>query len=289
MANRTIILIASLLALASVGGAQAAAAKPSCDRACLRGMVTAYLNALTRHRPGALPLARGVRFTENTQDLKPGQGLWKTISGLGTFRQDILDVHAGIAGSYETIEVQGKPALLVLRLKVKDRRITEIETQVTYDKADGALFDPSTLAAANPAMTATPEAAARVSREEAIRIAGLYPMGLQAGSFVQVDTPFAPDAYRDENGVITAGPPCTRNADCKDIKTENIAPGRTGFQTRVVAVDEEAGIVWLRMSWARGPGTRLVVWEAFKIWGGQIHAVEAFMKRAPVEQTSGWD
>jgi hypothetical protein len=43
------------------------------------------------------------------------------------------------------------------------------------------------------------------------------------------------------------------------------------------------------MSWARGPGTRLVVWEAFKIWGGQIHAVEAFMKRAPLGQTSGWD
>jgi len=287
MARQRIGLIVGLLLLASAGAA--AAATPDCDRACLKGAIDGYLKALVRHRPSELPLARGARFTENTQDLKLGEGLWRTAASVGPFRQDILDVRQGVAGSYVVVQDGGKPALLVLRLKLKGRRISEIETQVTYDKADGALFDPDALTTASPAMAMTPEASARASREEAIRIASFYPKGLQAGSFVTVDAPFAADAYRDENGVITAGPPCTRNADCKDIKTENIAPGRTGFQTRVVAVDEEAGIVWLRMSWARGPGTRLVVWEAFKIWGGQIHAVEAFMKRAPVDQTSGWD
>ena len=288
MLGRMIVLIAGLIALGSAGGAEAAA-NVSCGRACLRGMITAYLDALPRHRPGALPLAKGMRFTENAQDLKLGDGLWKTVTGVGSFRQDILDVRQGVAGAYVVVSAQGRPALLVLRLKVKGRRIAEIETQVTYGKLDGALWDPDALKAASPAMTAAPDAAARVSREEAIRIAGFYPKGLQDGSFVTVDVPFAPGAYRSENGVYTAGPPCTRNAGCKDIKTEDISPGRTSFQTRVAAVDEDAGIVWLRMSWARGPGTRLVVWEAFKIWGGQIHAVEAFMKRAPVEQTSGWD
>jgi hypothetical protein len=234
-------------------------------------------------------LAPGARFTENAQDLKLGEGLWRTAQAVGPFRQDILDVRQGVAGSYTVVQVEGKPALLVLRLRLKGRRISEIETQVTHDKADGALWDPDALKAASPAMTAAPDPSARASREEAIRIASYYPKGLQEGSFVTVDAPFAPGAWRSENGVFTAGPPCTRNADCKDIKTENIAPGRTAFQTRVAAVDEEAGIVWLRMSWARGPGARLVVWEAFKVWGGQIHAVEAFMKRAPLGQASGWD
>jgi hypothetical protein len=286
MLGRIIGVLAGVVLLASAG---AAAAKPACDRACLRGAVDGYLAALAKHRPGALPLAKGARFTENGQELMLGDGLWRTASAVGPFRQDILDVREGVAGSYVVVQSGGKAALLVVRLKVKGRRLSEIETQVTYDRADGALWDPDALKSASPAMAAAPEASVRVSREEAIRIAGYYPKGLQEGSFVTVDAPFAADAYRSENGVFTAGPPCTRNADCKNIKTENIAPGRTSFQTRVAAVDEEAGIVWLRMSWARGPGTRLVVWEAFKIWGGQIHAVEAFMKRAPLGQTSGWD
>jgi hypothetical protein len=58
-------------------------------------------------------------------------------------------------------------------------------------------------------------------------------------------------------------------------------------------VDEEQGIVWLRMSFGLGSlmgrqGT-LMVWEMFKIYGGQIHAVEAFMKTAPPGTGFGWD
>jgi hypothetical protein len=31
------------------------------------------------------------------------------------------------------------------------------------------------------------------------------------------------------------------------------------------------------------------VWEAFKVYGGQIHAVEAFMRVMPATTPSGWD
>jgi hypothetical protein len=54
---------------------------------------------------------------------------------------------------------------------------------------------------------------------------------------------------------------------------------------RVVAVDEELGITLLRINFGRadryGVGNALMVWEAFKVYGGQIHAVEAFMKIMP--------
>jgi len=33
----------------------------------------------------------------------------------------------------------------------------------------------------------------------------------------------------------------------------------------------------------------LHTWHAFKIYGGQIHAVEAFMKVLPTGTPSGWD
>jgi hypothetical protein len=63
--------------------------------------------------------------------------------------------------------------------------------------------------------------------------------------------------------------------------------------TRVVAVDEQLGIVLLRMNFgdtgSYGPGNALIVWEAFKVYGEQIHAVEAFMKVMPATAGSGWD
>ena len=61
-----------------------------------------------------------------------------------------------------------------------------------------------------------------------------------------------------------------------------------------MAVDEELGITLLRMNFGPaggryGAGNGLMVWEAFKVYGGQIHGVEAFMKIMPAESGSGWD
>ena len=39
---------------------------------------------------------------------------------------------------------------------------------------------------------------------------------------------------------------------------------------------------------AYGPGNALVVWEVFKVYGGQIHAINAFMRMMPADAGSGW-
>ena len=62
-----------------------------CDRSCLSGMITQYIDALVAHDPSKLPLADNVRFTEDSKLLKPGEGLWKTVTTKGRFRQDYLD------------------------------------------------------------------------------------------------------------------------------------------------------------------------------------------------------
>ena len=53
------------------------------------------------------------------------------------------------------------------------------------------------------------------------------------------------------------------------------------------------GIVWLRLDFGAGSigpkENALHAWEAFKVYGGQIHAVEAFMKVMPAHVPSGWD
>jgi hypothetical protein len=280
--------LAFVLALsASIPTARAA----DCDRECLRGFITQYLNAMVAHNPGALPVSDKVRFTEDTVNKKLGEGLWKTASGIGTYRQDILDVREGGAASQVIVEEGGMPVMLMLRLKVANKKITEVETQVTRTRADGALFNINNIKTTSKAMNLVPERAQLNSRAEAIKIAEYYPAGLKVGSFVEVNAPFASDAYRIENGMVTAGAGCGR-AGCENIKTQKIMK-HPAITTRVEGVDEQMGIVLLRMNFgdtgSYGPGNALIVWEAFKVYGGQIHAVEAFMHVMPASAGSGWD
>jgi hypothetical protein len=275
----------------AVGAILPIARAADCDRECLRGLITQYLVAMVAHTPGAVPVAANVRFTEDTKEMKLGEGLWTNASGLRRYRQDILDVRQGVAASQVIVEEGGMPVMLMLRLKVADKKITEVETQVTRSRAEGAIFNIDALQTARPAMNMAPEKAQLNKREDAIKIAEFYPAGLKVGSFVEVNAPFAADAYRIENGTTTAGPGCAREG-CENIKTQTIMK-HPAITARAIAVDEELGIVLLRMNFgdtgSYGPGNALIVWEAFKVYGGQIHAVEAFMRVMPVTAGSGWD
>jgi hypothetical protein len=281
--------IVYLLWIASFAGA--ASGQSGCDRECLRGFLTRYLDAMIAHNPQSLPLSDQARFTEDTVEMRLGEGLWKGVSGLRTYRQDILDVRQGVAATQVVMEENSTPVMLMLRLKIADRKIAEIETQVTRTQKEGALFNINALRIASTTMNLVPERRQLHSRADAIKIAEFYPAGLKVGSFVTVDAPFAAGTYRMENGATMAGPGCSR-AGCEDIKTQRII-AHPDITTRVIAVDEDLGIVLLRMNFgdtgSYGPGNALIVWETFKVYGGQIHAVEAFMKVMPAKLGSGWD
>ena len=60
-----------------------ASAQATCDRACLRTMLDQYLAAVVKHDPSAAPLVVGFRQTENAINVRPGNGVWKTVTGLG--------------------------------------------------------------------------------------------------------------------------------------------------------------------------------------------------------------
>lgn len=283
MKHFTLVLV--LLFTATAGHAA------DCDRQCLGGFITQYLVALVAHNPSMLPLDGKVRFTEDSVEMHLGDGLWKDASRVRAFRQDVLDVRQGVAASQVIVEEAGSPVLFTLRLKVVDKKITEIETMVTHNQKEGALFKPDALESADKEMESAPGKSQLAPREEAIRLATFYPAGLKIGSFTAVDAPFAPDAYRIENGFVTAGRGCSRPG-CENIKAQKIMEHPL-ITTRMAAVDEELGIVLLRMNFgqtsAYGQGNALIVWEEFKVYGGQIHVVEAFMKIMPAAMGSGWD
>lgn len=287
------VIVAPALHPAGTSGYVLRGQAVACDRSCLTGIMTQYLDALTARNPAALPLATGARFTENREEMAVGEGLWKTATARRPYRVDVIDVRDGVAAVHTVIEENGTPLLLAARLKVVDRRITEIETMVVRN---AVLFAPQNLERPTATMTYAPSAAERMSREAMVRIASRYPAGLRAGSFVTADVPFAPGAYRFENGVRMAGPGCTfQPPSCEDMRNQTI-PTLPEVTERLVAVDEEMGVVLYYLDFGRGSlpgrgggGQALVTFEAFKVYGGQVHAAEAIFDSAPAGASSGWD
>ena len=83
-------------------GTSAFAATGDCDRACLRGMLDQYLGAVVKHDPAAAPLFVGFRQTENAAVIKRGEGVWKSVTGLGKLQRYYLDPEDASAGYFGT-------------------------------------------------------------------------------------------------------------------------------------------------------------------------------------------
>lgn len=288
--NRSFALLVLLVSLAIPASAQTRGGAAPCDRECLRSFITQYLDAMFAHDPKKLATAPNVRFTEDTKTMPLGEGLWKGASKIRSYRQDFLDVRDGQAMSYDVVEENGMPVMFVLRLKIVDRKITEIETMVTRNKAEGAIFQIDNLVTPRATLNVAVEASQKMTREQLIRAAEFYPTGLKVGgTFDAVNAPFAPDAYRIENGAVSAG--VGARAGSENIRTQRIM-AHPDVSYRVAAVDEELGVVILRQDFGNtgsyGPGNALTTFELFKIYGGQIHAVEAFIDIMPENTPSGW-
>jgi len=289
-----VVVLTLLIGCAALPATMKAAAPSSaaCDRECLAGFITQYMKAMIDHKPESVPVAAKVKYTEDCKELKLGEGEWKKITGLTEYRRDILDVKEGVAVSFIVVEEEGKKALFTMRLKIVDKKITEIETQAVHNQQEAMLLDLDNLKTISKTMAFKPEKNQLLSREDAIKAARTYADGLKIGSFAKVDSPMAPDAYRFENGKLMAGPSCTFLPGCQNMKNQTI-PRLAGITQRVMAVDEEMGIVAVRMNFGSGStfqgGGELDVFHSFKIYDGQIRAAEAFFKVAPSGTKSGWE
>lgn len=285
-----LIIIVSIFSLPSLKAV--ASDKVACDRECLKGFVTNYIDALVAQKPDILPLSPKVKFTEDCKEIKVGEGLWQSKIKLTDYRRDILDTKQGVAVSFLVIEEKEKPVLFVFRLKIDDQKITEIESTVVRGKEEGMLFNPENLKTVSKGMAYIPKKEQLVDREKAIKMALTYPEGLKVGSFVKVDSPMADNAYRYENGQLMAGPECTFFKGCDNMKKQFI-PTLAGIKYRTLAVDEEMGVVAVRMNF--GPGSlfqgdgELDVWHSFKIYDGLIHVAEAYCEIVPKGTPFGWE
>lgn len=304
-----------------------AADAQACDRACLEGMVDRYLDAVADNAPERLPLADGVRFTENGQRLVIGDGLWRPLKAKGGYRLFVSDVTAGQVAFLGTIEedhrdpAQGTPALIALRLKIDAAEIVEVEQFVA--RSVDAARRVEALARPHPVYLETVPEDERMSRFDLIETANKYFTGMQQNDG-KGDYPFHPECNRIENGGQSTNAPTPAGETRPDPATatgyssqwsclEQFESGLLYFVTRIrdrrfVAVDQERGLVFSFVFFDHSggetrnfttPSGRSVsagpvqpwTWyiaELFKIEGRQIRQIEAILERVPYGMLSGW-
>jgi hypothetical protein len=300
------------------GTAASVGVENSCDYACLTGLVDQYLKALVAHDPSQIGVTDHVKFTENTIPLKLGDALWGTVSGLGTYKLYFADPIGGAAGIEASIRENGTPALLLLRMKVVNHKISEIETIVHRNADDATALEK--FGQPNQVWTQTLVAGQRVPRQEMSRIANAYFDGIlhAAGDSV----PFDPNCNRILDGTQDTNNPTAKGWFDKDSFRPDAMGIRENMNTHIwsyihsidprhiVVIDEKMGIV-VGMFMFNHPGnvksanvpgvgqvpmppvtqrpSSVLMAEFFKLEGGKIRQIEGISIALPFGAKTGWE
>jgi len=161
----TTLACTALIAITPVATPTAMAATKDaaqqCDRACLKTYMTRYLEALAAKDPARLPTTPATRFTENGVAIPLGEALWYTISALGSYRSDYVDMTTQQVASVVTFVENDKPGIMSVRLRVEKGAITEIETVLNRNNKNTASMLPP-----DPIWEEVEPASSRLSRAE---------------------------------------------------------------------------------------------------------------------------
>ena len=314
-------LAAAALALAVLAMAPAKA----CDRACLASIMDRWLNALPKHSAAGLPLAPGIRFTEQSAVIPVGDGLFISATQAPTaFKIVAADPVSGQVGALVMMKQWDKPALVAVRLKVMDGKIAEAQHIVATSFFPGG---EANLVAPRAAFLSDVPPAERTPRAQMLAAADAYYQALEQddGNLA----PFADDCARRENGGQTVlnkrpmppppgVPPKTGAAmaklgmmTCRAQINARLFQYITMIRPRMlVVIDEQKGLVMGfprfvhrgdvrtmkivgvkgvdRIPMQFGP-IDLQAAEIFKIRSGKIHEVEANGFTDAYLTPTGWE
>jgi hypothetical protein len=331
MRGRKSILAAICIGIVVCGGAFLRASKAQdssrttsdapttdCDRKCLYGFVDQYMDALIAKDPSRLPWAKTVKFTENNVELQIPDGLWGTVSGKGPEDMRAADVRRGQVTYFGIIDEHGAGGYLALRLKIMDRKISEVETIVDRKgNGPGPFGDPNKMTSL-PLLDEDVPANERTPRATMVALADGYYNTLQLNDG-HIFTVFDPDCSRRENGVwtasdphpdpsVTSGPSAYGKLSCEaGFKLGNYRWDDRLRARRFPLVDEEKGLILAggfidhsaridtytttdgvtHDTPLKSPHSFCFL-EAFKIIDGRIRHAEAVFITVPYNMPSPW-
>jgi hypothetical protein len=327
MSKRSMTAALTFAAVLSATPDMAPGAETACDRACLSGLITAYLDALSAHDPKRLPVTANARFTENGVVIPLGEALWVTFEGLAGYRVDYLDTEAQQAAAHIAFEESGRAGLMSLRLKIVDRKIEEVETVLNRGAPMARSMPPieSLWTEAEPAgkrltrvqlMEETENYLKAVSRSNGslVKFNKQSCLRLENGNVMAYgpkDSPIAPLRPVSDPDSWTAAVRQTMGMDCADQLSTGIYRFITSYDhARFPIVDVERQVVfgqWVFRRRGDVPGVTFkgkfypfmesmrfpnenLLGQAFKFRDGRITRVQGVFFNANVYKAgTGWD
>jgi hypothetical protein len=289
-----------LVALAAfAAGATPALAQSNCDRACLTGFIDAYYAALFANDAARLRQASRARITDNAAEKPLADTLWDGAEE-AIWRFDIVNIERGDTGTQAVIRnADGSKTMHMVRLKVLNGAISEIETVKANQGDADRLWGPDQLTTVSPDLTLSIREAERDSYYELIAAAEGYWRAFQTnGTPAYHPARLLPDLRRYENGLQTTG--LVRDGVYQSAQRgfdEGRFLNRNIWDRRYPVVDEERGIVLSIVRFGiKGGQTstnpitsndRLVA-EFFAVKRGYIQEVQAVLFNLPDSHPTGW-
>ncbi len=285
------LCMAASMLIAAAAGAQTK--DVPCNRDCLKKHLDTYLNAVASQKPEAAGLWVGFRQTENAMVVAETQGVWKSVTALGSIQRRFFDPVQGQAGYYGTVMMGQEEAVVAVRLKVRWNQVTEAEWFIARKGDPGLTGEPGKTPFNLEKLRETLPAQRVVPRGERMQYEALQAV---------VNTYF--DGITSHNGYVVKGHPgCTRYENGFPTFNSNMTPandignnGKTDCRTQadfgvaiVVArnyfvIDEEAQAVMVSAVFrrdAKNPKLRNHFTEVFHLDHGKIRDVHAAFYYAP--------
>jgi hypothetical protein len=288
------------------------AALPTVTRADLYKVLDSYLAALKVRDPQRVKWAPQVRNTENNVAIAVGDGLWGTITQLGSYDLRFADTLTGQVGFFGTVTETTDTSGFTVRLKVTNGAVSEVETLVVRQADSGIKFEGQAWEN-KPVLNEILPLSQRSPRAKLVTLADGYFDTLQLNDGT-LYTKFAPNCARVENGVKTTHNPGFTVTPVSKLGCEDqFKMGYYRYNDRLrgrrfTVIDEERGLILTsgfidkmgRMAdykLADGTTTKPLLYrphtfylmELFKIKDGAIEQVEANFITMPYNMPSPWD
>ncbi|OCL12733.1 hypothetical protein AOQ84DRAFT_436808 [Glonium stellatum] len=284
-----------------------------CDRACLDGVVDQVLQAMLAHDASSLPLAKGVRYSENGQFLGLGDGLWETLGqmarpGVDNYAARFADPPSGTAAYWGLSNEHSTPGVVALRIKVDSGKITEIEAIAVRAESPSARGGTMTLMRPSLPVEWEGNSLGRldpVFQQNKTGFAGIpstlmtaYFDGLERHSSAGV--PFTSTCARRDNagqGNLT----CAAQMNGNGVSPNGLYNLTTTVRDRrILVADANRGVV-LAVAMVDNPATgpaplpatelvpsTYMIPQLIKINNGSISRIEGMVKWMPFGYTSSW-
>lgn len=296
--SKQIVLIAVIIAgIIGVGVESAWSVENPCDRECLTEVLEKYIQAVIAGTPETAPLATNYRATENAIDVTPGEGFWTTSTAMGNVHHYYGDPVNGSGAFYGVIKEGEASAIVSVRVKIHDLKISEAEWVIA--RKGESLVNFKGIAADQPVTRSLPENEWS-SREGMVAVANAYFNALQSRDPDYV-VPSVKGCPRLENGTKVTGRrgPVPEGEEAVEFGHGDCTSGLhrmtqiSGVIERIFpVVDQQAGVVLGRGVFNRPPGAnrrdgtpwpRNYLMEYFTVDKGKISGIYAIMHYLPPE------